>query len=63
MNNLKENNIKYHTCYYFHVIIKIEYFDFDNASLDEKSYKNILIFDISYKTLTDAKPLHISLIN
>ena len=25
--------------------------------LDEKSYENILIYDISYKTLTGAKPL------
>ena len=42
--------------YYFDDIIKIE--DFDNILLGEKSYHNILIY-ISYKTLTDAKPLHI----
>ena len=27
--------------------------------LDEKSYENILIYDISYKTLIGAKPLRI----
>ena len=28
---------------------KIEDSDFDNISLDEKSYENILVYDISYK--------------
>ena len=27
--------------------------------IDEKSYENILIYDISYKTLIDSKPLRI----
>ena len=27
--------------------------------MDEKSYKNILVYNISYKTLIDAKPLRI----
>ena len=38
--------------------------NFDNFLLDEKSfehsYKNILIYDISYKTFMGAKPLRIS---
>ena len=34
-------------------------FDFDNILLDEKSYENVLIFDISYKTFMGAKPLRI----
>ena len=46
-------------CYYFDDIIKIEDFDFDNLLLDEKSYENIMIYNISYKTLISAKPLHI----
>ena len=45
--------------YYFDVIIKCEDFDFDNSLIDEKSYKNILIYDISYRTLIGAKPLRI----
>ena len=44
---LKEINIKNHTYYYFDGINKIEDFDFDNFLLDEKSYKNILVYNIS----------------
>ena len=32
---------------------------FDNISIDEKSHEYILIYDISCKTLTGAKPLRI----
>ena len=46
MNNLKEVNFKNCSYYYFHGIIKVEDFDFDNILLDEESYKNILIYDI-----------------
>ena len=56
---LKVISIKNRTCYFFDDIIKTEDFDFDNVLLDEKSYGNILIYDISYKTLTGAKPLRI----
>ena len=41
------------------MIIKTEDFDFDNVLIDEKSYENILIFNISYKTLIHAKPFRI----
>ena len=44
---LKEINIKNHTYYYLDGINKIEDFDFDNFLLDEKSYKNILVYNIS----------------
>ena len=54
-DKLKEIDIKNCTCYYFNNIIKIEDFDFDNV----KSYKNILVHDISYKTLIGAKPFDI----
>ena len=30
-----------------------------NILIDEKSLENILIYDISYKTLIGVKPLHI----
>ena len=36
-NEFKKVSIKNRTCYYFDYIIKIEYFDFDNLLLDEKS--------------------------
>ena len=46
-----------------HVIIlmtsKIDNFDFDNILTDEKSSKNSLLYDISYKTLFGCKPLRV----
>ena len=45
---LKEIDIKNRTYYYF-----------DNISLDEKSYENFLIYDVTYKTPYGAKPLRI----
>ena len=42
----------------FDNIIEIEVLDF-NTLLNKKSYENFLIYDISYKTLIDGKPLHI----
>ena len=48
-------------CFYIHDITKIEHFDFGNNLLDEKSYENILIYDISYKTLIGPKPFPIRL--
>ena len=35
-------------------------FDFDNILIDEKSNKNVLVYDISYKTLFGSKPLRIT---
>ena len=58
-NECKEVRIKNHTCYYFDDIIELEDFDLDNILIDEKSYENILIYNISYKTLIDPKPLRI----
>ena len=58
---LKETDIKNCTCYYFDDIIRIEDFNIDNISIDEKSYVKILVYNISYKSLIDAKPLRIML--
>ena len=58
---LKEIDIKNRTCYYFHDIIRIEDFNINNISLDEKWYEKFLVYNISYKSLIDAKPLHIML--
>ena len=43
-------------CYYFDGTIKTEDFDFDHILIDEKSYKYILLYNISNKTLIGAKP-------
>ena len=45
--------------FYFDDIFEIEYFNLDNVLLDEKSYKNILPYNISYKTLIHIKLLRI----
>ena len=46
-------------CYYFDGIIKIEDFNLGNTLTDETSYENFLVYNVSYKTLLDAKPLWI----
>ena len=56
-NEFQKVCIENHTCYYFDDKIEFEDFDFGNILLDEKSSENILIYDISYKTLIGAKPL------
>ena len=40
-------------------IIKVEDFDLDNILIDEKPYKNILVYGISYKSLFGSKLLRI----
>ena len=47
---------KKNTCY-FDGIIKLEDFGLDNFLIDQKSYKNFLVYNISYKPLIDAKSL------
>ena len=58
-NKLKEIDIKNRTCYYSDDIIKIEDFVLGNILIDEKSYENILVYDVLYKNLIGAKPLRI----
>ena len=54
MINLKEINFKNCISYYFDDIIKADNFDFDNISLDERPFKNIFIYEISYGTSIGA---------
>ena len=58
-DELKEIDIKNRMCYYFDDIIKIKGFDFNNILIEEKSFENILICNISYKTLIGADSLRI----
>ena len=46
-DELKEIDIKNRTCYYFDDIIKIKDLDVDNTLKDEKSYENMLVYNIS----------------
>ena len=58
-NELRKIRIKNRTCYYFDDTTKFEDFNCDNILLDEKSDEDILIYDVSYKTLTGATSLRI----
>ena len=60
-NELKEIYIKKSDSYYFDDIININDLDLDRVLLDEKSYENILIYDVAYKCLYGAKLLRIIL--
>ena len=46
--SVKDINIKNLTYYFFNDTIYIENFDPNNIKIDEKSYKNILIYYIGY---------------
>lgn len=48
-NKLKKINIKNRTCYYLHDLRKIKDLDFKNIAVDEKSDKDIYIYDLRYK--------------
>ena len=48
----EEIDIKNRTCFHFDDTIKTEDFNFGDILIDEKSYKTILVYKISYKTLT-----------
>ena len=62
---LKEIDIINRTCYYFDDMMRVwdRDIDFNDILLDEilyeEKYKNVLIYDISYKTSAGAKPLSI----
>ena len=53
-------NIKNQTYYFFEDIININNFDPNNIKIDEKSYKNILIYYIAYVTIKNLKYIEIN---
>ena len=62
-NKVKDVNIKKRTYYFFNDIINIKKFDPNNIKIDEKYYKNILIYYIGYVTIKDLKYLKINSVN
>ena len=44
-----------HTYYFFDDITNIKDFDPNNIKIDERSYKNILIYYIEYETIKSMK--------
>ena len=62
-NKIKDIDTKKHTYYFFNNIINIKNFDLNNIKIDEKSYKNTLIYYIGYVTIKDLKYLKINSVN
>ena len=67
-DKFKKIDIKNRMCFYFDDIMKIEDFDLNYVLIDEnhsiqseqtKSFKNSLVYNISYKILIDYKPISI----
>ena len=58
-NELKEPDIKNRVGYYFNDIINDTKLNFSNIFLDKKIYQNFPVYNISYKTSADQKPLRI----
>ena len=54
-NKIKDINIKNGISYFFNGIINIEIFDWNNIKINEKSYKNILVYYIEYVTIKDSR--------
>ena len=61
--NVKDINIKNLIYYFFNDTIYIENFDPNNIKIDEKSYKNILIYYIGYVMIKDSKYVKIYIVN
>ena len=57
--NFKKFVLELCMLFYFSDIIKFEDFDFNNILINEKVYKNILIYNILYRALIGPKPQHI----
>ena len=51
METINQINIKNRTYYFYNDIINIENFDSDMLKLDNKSYKDIGIYNIGYITI------------
>ena len=61
MGNIKQNNIKSRTYYFFNDMINSKDFDSILQKIDKKSYKNIGIYNIGYittKKINDSENTH-----
>ena len=62
-NNIKDIKIKNYTYNFFDDIVNIKDFDPNNIKIDEKLYKNILIYYIAYVTVKKLKYVKINSVN
>ena len=53
MGSIKQINIKNRTYYFYNDIIDIETFDSNMLKLDEKSYKDLDIYNLGYVTIKE----------
>ena len=60
-NKAKGIDIKNRIFYSFNDMINITDFDLNNIKIDEKSYKNVLIYYIGYVAIKDLKYVNIIL--
>ena len=61
MGDVKQINIKDQTYYFYNYIISIKYFDARLLKIDNKTYKNISIYNIGYitkKKIVDYENIH-----
>ena len=54
-NKFKDIDVKNCTYYFFNDIFNIKNFDSNKINIDEKLYKNILIYYTGYVTIKDPK--------
>ena len=62
-NKFKLINTRNRIYHFFNDIIDIKNFDPNNIKIDEKSYKNILLYYIGYETIKDLKFVKINRVN
>ena len=62
-NKFKDIDIKNRTCYFFNDMINNKNLNLKKIKIDEKSYKNILIYYIGYVTFKDLRYVKINSVN
>ena len=62
-NKVKDIDTKSCTYHFVNDIINMKNFDPNNIKIDEKSYKDILIYFIGYATIKDLKYVKINIVN
>ena len=62
-DKVKDTDLENRTYYFFKIMINIKNVAANNIKIDEKSYKNILIYYIGYVTIKDSKYVKIYSVN
>ena len=62
-NKVKDIDTKYCIYYFFNEFINLKNFDLSNIKIDQKSYKNILIYYVEYLMINDSKYVETNNVN